>query len=120
MEEALQRGTTKTASGSSAGRGTHDVLVDEGAHLVVTTSVFEVPLDKEPPVEDGVEAPIGTTQFDDTVMEGSQQVEHVELGDDIQVLGCAPSVVESYLALFLDGAIPDEIVEERFGEHVLQ
>ena len=76
--------------------------------------------DRAPGALDEEEPNVGSVEFDELVVQSSQQLpgqESWQIPPHIQ--GQEDSVVAAYLAMYLDGSIPDEIIEDRFGPATL-
>ena len=70
--------------------------------------------------EDVTDADVGSVEFDEAVLQSSQQVAQPSPDQVVQVPGCPASLARAYMALFLDQSITEELVQDRFGPDVLK
>ena len=72
-------------------------------------------------LRDTEEPNVGTAEFDQLVVDSSQQLpEATSEPAPPQLEGHENSVVAAYLAMYLDGSLPDETIEDRCGLAALQ
>ena len=71
-------------------------------------------------LQDEEEPNVGSVEFDELVVQSSQQLpEQTSSQVPPHIHGQEDSVVAAYLAVYLDGSIPDETIEDRFGPATL-
>ena len=70
--------------------------------------------------EDVADADVGSVEFDEAVLQSSQQVEPPPFDKVVRIPGCPVSLARAYMAHFLDQSITEELIEDRFGPEVLR
>ena len=71
-------------------------------------------------LRDTEEPNVGSAEFDQLVVHSSQQLPSEVSPEPPQLEGQDGAVVAAYLAMYQDGSLPDETIEDRFGPAALQ
>ena len=71
-------------------------------------------------LQDTEEPNVGSAEFDQLVVNSSQQLPSEAPQEPPQLEGQDSAVVAAYLAMYRDGSLPDETIEDRFGPAALQ
>ena len=69
--------------------------------------------------EDATDADVGSVEFDEAVLQSSQQVPPPVASQMVHIPGCPTALAAAYMALFLDQSIMEELIEDRFGPDIL-
>ena len=109
-------------------RDRHGCLLAEGssevaaeASAVHSTETWLSEQENQDGLRDTEEPNVGTVEFDQLVVESSQQLpEAVAEPEPPQLEGHDSAVIAAYLAMYVDGSLPDETIEDRFGPAALQ
>ena len=67
-----------------------------------------------------VEADVGSVEFDETILQSSQDLVPLVLAEPPRIPGCPAALAEAYFVVYVDESITDELVVDRFGLQTLQ
>ena len=109
-------------------RDRHGCLLAEGSSEVAaeasgvhSTETWVSEQENQDGLRDTEEPNVGTVEFDQLVVDSSQQLpEAVAEPEPPQLEGHDSAVIAAYLTMYVDGSLPDETIEDRFGPAALQ